>query len=124
MGHTHNILDQWFSVLGKAIRVADFIGSVLALHALYKIAHDETEKRKRPSDRKYHNPVRNNSIHNYGLPHRTKFEMEKHFGVAYYQYMFQSPQHGSTHLEKWQPTRPLVRTNVMNQNGNILLRPF
>jgi hypothetical protein len=134
VGHTHNILDQWFSVLSKSIRAADFIGSVLALHALYKIAHDETEKGKRPSDcyqlttyrdyRKYYNPVRNVSIHNYGLPHRTKFELDKHFGVAYYQYMFQSPQHGSTHLEKWQPTRPLLRANLMNQNGNILLRPF
>jgi hypothetical protein len=83
VGHTHNILDQWFSVLSKSIRAADFIGSVLALHALYKIAHDETEKGKRPSDcyqlttyrdyRKYYNPVRNVSIHNYGLLHRTKF---------------------------------------------------
>ena len=134
VGHTHNILDQWFSVLSKAIRAADFIGSVLALHALYKIAHDETEKGKRPSDcyqlttyrdyRSYYNPVRNESIHNYLLPHRTKFELDKLFGTAYYQYMFQSPKHGSTHLEKWQPVRPLVRTNIMNQNGNILLRPF
>ena len=43
VGHTHNILDQWFSVLSKAIRAADFIGSVLALHTLYKFAHDDDE---------------------------------------------------------------------------------
>ena len=134
VGHTHNILDQWFSVLSKAIRAAEFIGSVLALHALYKIAHDDEDKDKRPTDcfqlrtyrdyRKYYDPVRNEDIHNYSLPHRTKFEIDKMFGVSYYQYMFQSPKHGATHLEKWQPVRPLVRTNTMNQRGNILLQPF
>jgi hypothetical protein len=134
VGHTHNILDQWFSQLGKAVRAADFIGSVLALHALYKLAHDDDEKDKRPSDcyqlttyrdyRKYYNPVRNDTIRNYPLPHRTKFELDKHFGTSYYQYMFQSPQYGATYLEKWQPVRPLIRQNTMNENGNILLRPF
>ena len=39
VGHTHNALDQWFSVLGKAIKGADFIGSVAALHKLYRLAH-------------------------------------------------------------------------------------
>ena len=134
VGHTHNILDQWFSQLGKAVQAADFIGSVLALHSLYKLAHDDDEKDKRPSEcyqlttyrdyRKYYNQVRNESIRNYNLPHGTKFELDKYFGVAYYQYMFQSPKHGATYLEKWQPVRPLIRQNSINENGNILLRPF
>ncbi len=131
VGHTHNILDQWFSQLGKAVQAADFIGSVLALHALYKLAHDDDEKDKRPSEcyqlttyrdyRKYYNPVRNESIHNYLLPHRTKFELDKHFGSSYYQYMFQSPQYGAGYLETWHPVRPFIRQNTMRVNGNILL---
>jgi hypothetical protein len=134
VGHTHNILDQWFSQLGKAVRAADFIGSVIALHALYKIAHPDDEKDKRPADcyqlrtyrdyRKYYDPVRNEDIKNYGLPHRTKYELDKHFSCAYYQYMFQSPKHGAEHQEVWQPVRPVIRTNTMNQSGNILLRSF
>ena len=134
VGHTHNILDQWFSQLGKAIQAADFIGSVLALHELYKLAHPDDEKEKRPTQcyqlttyrdyRKYYDPVRNDKIHNYALPHRTKFELDRYFGVAYYQYMFQSPPHGATHLEKWQPVRPSVRSTTMNLGGDILLRPF
>ena len=107
---------------------------MIALHALYKIAHADDEKEKRPSDcyqlrtyrdyRKYYDPVRNEDIHNYGLPHRTKFELDKHFGVAYYQYMFQSPKFGATYQEKWQPVRPIVRTNKMNQDGSIYLQSF
>jgi hypothetical protein len=134
VGHTHNILDQWFSQLGKSILAADFIGSVLALHALYKVAHADDEKEKRPSDcfqlttyrdwRKYYDPVRNTDIHNYNLPHRTKFELDKYFGVAYYQYMYQSPKYGSKQLEKWQPVRPSLRATTMNQKGNILLTQF
>ena len=68
VGHTHNILDQWFSVLAKAILRAHFIGSVLALHELYKIAHTDDEANKRPSVvhqleiyhdwRRFYNPVR------------------------------------------------------------------
>ena len=49
VGHTHNILDQWFGTLMQAIRCASFIGSVLALHELYKIAHHEDEAHLRPT---------------------------------------------------------------------------
>ena len=104
------------------------------MRALYKIAHPDDEKDKRPTEcyqlrtyrdyRKYYDPVRNEDIHNYGLPHRTKYELDKHFSCAYYQYMFQSPKHGAEHQEKWQPVRPIIRTNTMNQSGNILLRSF
>ncbi len=34
VGHTHSLIDQFFSTLSKAIRNADFIGSPLALRDL------------------------------------------------------------------------------------------
>ena len=48
VGHTLNILDQWFGVLARAIRKANFIGSALALHAIYKIAHAAKVEHLRP----------------------------------------------------------------------------
>ena len=38
--------------------------------------------------------------------------------------MFQSPKFGATYQEKWQPVRPIVRTNKMNQDGSIYLQSF
>ena len=45
VGHTQNLLDQWFSVLSKAIRASCFVGSALAMHELYTLVHNE-EKNK------------------------------------------------------------------------------
>ena len=36
VGHTHCLIDQFFSTLSKAIHSADFIGSPLALCELFK----------------------------------------------------------------------------------------
>ncbi len=35
VGHTHSLIDQFFSVLSKAIKMANFIGSPLALRDLF-----------------------------------------------------------------------------------------
>jgi hypothetical protein len=35
VGHTHSLIDQFFSVLSKAIKSVDFIGSPLALEELF-----------------------------------------------------------------------------------------
>ena len=45
VGHTHNLLDQWFSVFSKAIKASSFVGSPLAMHELYTLVHNE-EKNK------------------------------------------------------------------------------
>ena len=44
-GHTHCYVDQVFSVISKKIRSSAWIGSVPALHELYKIAHTNEEFR-------------------------------------------------------------------------------
>jgi len=44
-GHTHCVIDQYFSVLSYKIIGAKFIGSPLALHNLLKTAHNEESQR-------------------------------------------------------------------------------
>ena len=132
VGHTHNILDQWFSVLAKAIKGADFVGSVLALHALYRLAHSEEEADKRPQHihqlqtyhdwRRFYNPVRNDQIHNYGLPHRFKLTLDEFLKVAKMEYMMMSPQQGFKHIEKWQPS--VMNKKSLVTNGSIPLAPL
>jgi hypothetical protein len=46
VGHTHSSIDQYFSVLSKAIKSAEFIGSPISLQALCSQAHKD---RARPS---------------------------------------------------------------------------
>jgi hypothetical protein len=112
VGHTHNRLDQWFSVLSKAIHASEFVGSAIALHELYKIAHSEKEISKRPSRvemlHSYHDwaeyltPVLNDKIKHYQVPHRTRFTRK--FGKAIMQYMLFSPEQGWDPL--WLPLTP------------------
>jgi hypothetical protein len=42
VGHTHSSIDQYFSVLSKAISSAEWIGSPLSLQALCSQAHKPT----------------------------------------------------------------------------------
>ena len=87
-GHTHNPVDGWFSVLGRAIKDTDFIGSILAMQELFKyatIADEESDTQQRECAvvelKVYHDynkflrPVLNKEIKNYGLPHRFIFEL-------------------------------------------------
>lgn len=123
VGHTHNILDQWFSVLSKAIRGAHFIGSVLALHELYKIAHGAGVAHLRPTLvhqlklyhdwRRYYSSVRNDTIHHYRIPLRYRFKLDETLGVCIMEYMKFSPPHGLKHLEKWQPVVTSSRSTGM-----------
>ena len=117
VGHTHNPLDQWFSVLSKAIRKADFIGSVLALHEIYKLVHKEdTDKTINGAAkviqletyhdwRAYYDPVRNENIHHYNIPHLFKFERDPQSGVGYMQYQLLSPPSGAKWVSKWLPPK-------------------
>ena len=132
VGHTHNILDQWFSVLGKAVRGADFIGSVLAIHELYKIAHTDDEA-KQPALvhqlqtyhdwRRFYDPIRNAEIQNYGIPLRFKLSLDNFLNVAKMEYMHMSPSHGFMHMEKWQPVTVGTKQNT-DVDGSIPLTPL
>jgi hypothetical protein len=134
VGHTHNILDQWFGVLSRAIRGASFIGSYLAMHELYKIAHQDDEADLRPQKvhqlelyhdwRRFYKAVRNEEIHNYNIPHRFKINLDPMLKVAKMQYMFMSPPFGFRHLEKWQPVPSQADLKTGNINGDIPLSPF
>ncbi len=134
VGHTHNILDQWFSVLAKAIKGADFVGSVLALHAIYRLAHSEEEADKRPRHiyqlqtyhdwRRFYNPVRNTEIRNYGIPHRFKLTLDDLLKVAKMEYMMMSPPQGFKHMEKWQPSVISTDRKSTSTNGSIPLTPL
>ena len=132
VGHTHNILDQWFGVLARAIRSANFIGSVFALHAIYKIAHDIKVEHLRPREvhqlrlyhdwRKFYTPVRNDEIHHFNIPLRWKLTRDELLGVAIARYMVVSPTSGLTHLETWQPV-PSQMTSI-ECNGSVGLSLF
>lgn len=45
VGHTHSTIDQYFSVLSRAIGGANFVCSPLALAELFMTAHSEISKR-------------------------------------------------------------------------------
>jgi hypothetical protein len=118
VGHTHNRLDQWFSILSKAIKKADKILSVHALHEIFRIAHKTTGKsgkKSTPAYRviqmqiyhdwdRYYAPVVNESIKYHGIPHRVKFGPLLHSMKCPYTYMHTSP---PTEWDcKWLPETP------------------
>ena len=130
VGHTHNHLDQWFSVLSKAGKGAHFIGSVLALRELYKIAHAE-EVNKQPQLihqlesyhdwRRLYKPLINDAIKHFRVPHRFKFKLDEVLKCAKMEYMHMSPPHGFKHLETWHPITNPADTQLANMNGDVNL---
>lgn len=134
VGHTHNILDQWFSVLAKAIRNAHFIGSVLAIQELYKIAHTDKNEHLRPALvhqlRTYHDwrrlyaPVYNEEIHHYGIPLRFKLTLDEQLGVATMRYMPFSPPYGLKTHEVWHPKPTELGVRNTRMDGDIVLTPL
>jgi hypothetical protein len=52
VGHTHNVIDQYFSVISKKIFKAEFIATPYALHALIlQTNDDESDKVKDTGDK-------------------------------------------------------------------------
>ena len=47
VGHTHGDIDRYFSVLSRAKKDCESVGSVLSLHSLYTTCH--TSENQRPS---------------------------------------------------------------------------
>ncbi len=92
-GHTHSPIDQNFSVVHNAINRSKFIGSTIAMHELFKVAHDiEDEKSKLsriteviPLDIyhdyvKWYEPVMNPLVRNHQGPHRFVIEYLERWG--------------------------------------------
>jgi hypothetical protein len=49
VGHTHSSIDQYFSVLSKAIKEAKYIGSPLGLVTILSMAHKKDKTSRRPT---------------------------------------------------------------------------
>ena len=134
-GHTHSPIDQNFSVVHRAIGRASFIGSVIAMQALFKIAHDMTNEKSKASRITevvfmdiYHDyvakydPVINNLIHNYGGPHRYITEFNSQWGISDIRYMWQSPQTGFKNV--WLPLRPSLEEDNVDICADFQLNQY
>lgn len=111
VGHTHSSIDQYFSVLSKAIKSAEFIGSPISLQALCSQAHKD---RSRPSvnrqlDVCYNlvdamKPYINKKIKFFQVPHCFSFRRRGNKCIMFYKLF-------SSH-EKWLPTEPELSTKI------------
>ena len=81
VGHTHSTIDQFFSVLCKAIESCRFIGTPMALHHLYSMCSNDLRmkpKRQRQIHVEYDyvtafRPYINKTVVFYNIPHNFIF---------------------------------------------------
>ena len=117
VGHTHSSIDQYFSVLSKAIKSAEFIGSPISLQALCSQAHKD---RARPSvnrqlDVCYNivdalKPYINKKIKFFQVPHCFSFRRRGNKCIMFYKLF-------SSH-EKWLPVEPDLSTKISNNKAS------
>ena len=117
VGHTHSSIDQYFSVLSKAIKSAEFIGSPISLQALCSQAHKD---RARPSvnrqlDVCYNivdalKPYINKKIKFFQVPHCFSFRRRGNKCIMFYKLF-------SSH-EKWLPVEPDLSTKISNKKSS------
>ena len=115
VGHTHSSIDQYFSVLSKAIKSAEFIGSPISLQALCSQAHKD---RARPAvnrqlDVCYNivdalKPYINKKIKFFQVPHCFSFRRRGNKCIMFYKLF-------SSH-EKWLPVEPDLSTKICNNS--------
>ena len=134
VGHTHNPLDQWFSVLGGAVNDAEFFGSRMALHELYSSAHDKNGQASFVNIQltvihdyvKLYDPWLNDDIHYYGIPQR--FKIWRFGGVGITQYMNLSPAVQWLEGKNWLPRIPQAfvssHENILNAQTDIAVSQF
>ena len=108
VGHTHASIDQYFSVLAKAIRKVEFIGTPIALLELIRRCHDSSWQQKAiiREIKVYYDlktmfdPYRNKRIKYFGIPHIFRFT--PNFGhVAIMEYK-------NFVRDRWMPPRPTM----------------
>ena len=117
VGHTHSSIDQYFSVLSKAIKKAEFIGSPISLQALCSQAHKD---RARPAVNRqievYYNvvealkPYINNKIKFYQVPHCYVFRRLGNKCIMQYKLF-------STHAA-WLPLQPELSQTIRNSSSS------
>lgn len=117
VGHTHSSIDQYFSVLSKAIKKAEFIGSPISLQALCSQAHKD---RARPAVNRqievYYNlvdalkPYINNKIKFYQVPHCYIFRRLGNKCIMQYKLF-------STHAT-WLPKQPELSKHILNSSSS------
>lgn len=105
VGHTHSSIDQYFSVLSKSIKTAEFVGSPISLQALCSQAHRD---RCRPAVNRQINvcynwvdalkPYINKKIKFFQVPHCFSFRRRGNKCIMFYKLF-------SSH-DKWLPTEP------------------
>ena len=133
VGHTHNPVDRWFSILSRAIKKADFIGSILAMQALFVLACQQDAKRVGLDTtviqlttyrdyRKFYAPVLNDKISNYQLPARFIIKRNEVWAKATMQYMNVSPLPGMP--AKWLPLLPSGVNDRLDTEAIIPLVPY
>ena len=133
VGHTHASIDQYFSVIAKAISKSHFIGSPLALLELIRRCNNQLFGPHQPSVvrdivvyydiKKALGPYLNTKIHYYNLP--LNFRMKPSYGrtaITQYRNMSTNPH--------WLPQEPALKTkdnevirNAMCQLTQSILVP-
>ena len=107
VGHTHASIDQYFSVISKAIKKAKFIGTPMALLELIRRCHDLTWRQRAviKEIKVYYDmktmfaPYINKKIKYYNLPHI--YRVVPSFGhTAIFEYKVDST------MPHWNPRRP------------------
>ena len=112
VGHTHNILDQYFSVLSKAIGKCEWIGSQMSLANKFDTCHSipsekpgiQRELRVIYDVVTAWAPYLNSDIHYYNVPHCFKFFLKNGFAVMQWKNL-------SSDLE-WKPKLPVLEAEI------------
>ena len=125
VGHTHDNIDQNFSVLSNAIDEATYVMTPVAMMELIKTASTKTDDR--PIEvlhlqylhdwKDFFKDLYNRSFHYYNVPHRHRFI--RGFGRAIYQYMHVSDP--AKLNDEWLPDLPYGYGIEMLKNS---LNPF
>lgn len=133
VGHTHNPVDRWFSVLASSIGTADFIGSILAMQELFRYATNKSSYSDSCDTtvvqlttyrdyRTFYEPVVNLKIVYFNIPHRFLIERHPTWGIAFMRYQIFSPKAGWAN--KWLPLKPSAERDHPESEGALELTRF
>ena len=119
-------------MLSRAIKKADFIGSVIAMQELFKLACRKESKTAVDTTVvhlttyrdyvKFYAPVLKKAIANYQIPHRFLFENHDVWNVPYMRYMNVTPLPGNPTI--WLPVKPPPDQDRIDNEANIQISQF